>query len=494
MNVRPSSVSSDVPRGQATNSLLLSSLARPSNVLAAADRGSIVRGERGCVVFANVLPQQRCRNWATLAVDLANPMPYGGPGPVSLLRSACTSLAAIMVATLRTATASLEPWDAIAMTNLTGHLKLFPQSPHPRAAAIALDSLSVAVIFSAETLGESQLIERRVPVKFDGSYQLSLSENAISDEATRIAVLASSGEVIASEGLRALLVGRILKDLVVASPSVEFRPSDVQRAAALTQRITGRLMAPDGDTASVARMPVNLEAEVGTDGIQQLWSGISDKNGYFNATIPNRRFAAARARLGVGEHQRDLDIVLDAQGHFPSPLILVAAGLAHGHGEDCGCNEAPPAKPEADELAVQGQSYSQDLGTSCQSMTTPNRTLEEFDFFQIVRTTDPSIKGNTLPGKKRPDIGREDLGKLVFDIGTLAKETGASALAGRNEASTRSVSLKADGRARDQQREPSHDGPRCDSKPSRHFRGSPSCRRPQREWCGFGRPLAGSHP
>jgi hypothetical protein len=55
------------------------------------------------------------------------------------------------------------------------------------------------------------------------------------------------------------------------------------------------------------------------------------------------------------------------------------------------------------------------IGTGrCTDFTAPNRTLEEFDFYQIVRTTDPEIKGLTLdePLKLQPLI--LDLVEKVF--------------------------------------------------------------------------------
>ena len=74
--------------------------------------------------------------------------------------------------------------------------------------------------------------------------------------------------------------------------------------------------------------------------------------------------------------------------------------------------------------------YSQDIGPNCVNLTTPNRTLEEFVYSLVVRTTDPEIKGTTLADlerrrrcprhpsvswRRRNRLARRSPGRLVAD-------------------------------------------------------------------------------
>jgi hypothetical protein len=53
------------------------------------------------------------------------------------------------------------------------------------------------------------------------------------------------------------------------------------------------------------------------------------------------------------------------------------------------------------DLTANPNAFSQDLGGTCTDLTTPNRTLEEFSYFTVVRTSEPKIRGVTL-GVRRP--------------------------------------------------------------------------------------------
>jgi hypothetical protein len=74
----------------------------------------------------------------------------------------------------------------------------------------------------------------------------------------------------------------------------------------------------------------------------------------------------------------------------------------------CGCDDtaAPPRQPDTEDLVRNAAAYSQDIGPNCVNFTTPNRTLEEFVYSLVVRTTDPLIKGTTLSDlERRPPPG-----------------------------------------------------------------------------------------
>ena len=284
----------------------------------------------------------------------------------------------------------------------------------------------VALHYAFESNGERRLAEKRFDVAEDGTYILHLSNNMLEDEAARIAFLAPSGELLASDSLADLLTdGSQLAEVPLRRPKPDFKPSEIAAAARNKQRLVGRLMIPSGNVHAAANLPVSLQTQSEEGAARIIWSGETDRLGYFRADIENHPVKAASLNVGTGNVMRESDIVLAPDGRLPVPLI-VAIEL---NADPCDCESKPPAIPDAESLATDGAVFSQDLGTSCQSITVPNRTLEEFDFFQIVRTSDPDIRGMTVPDNRRPVVARNEMAKLVFDVGTLSQATGASVVA-----------------------------------------------------------------
>ena len=66
-------------------------------------------------------------------------------------------------------------------------------------------------------------------------------------------------------------------------------------------------------------------------------------------------------------------------------------------GCDCEIVKMPPRTPSQTDIANAPDTYSVDLGTGgCVQFNTPNRAIEEFDFYTVVRTTEPDIAGFTM--------------------------------------------------------------------------------------------------
>src|SRR6185436_6928438 len=64
--------------------------------------------------------------------------------------------------------------------------------------------------------------------------------------------------------------------------------------------------------------------------------------------------------------------------------------------DPCSCGETPPRAPDAIDLVNNPAAFSTDLGGGrCVNLNTPNRVLEEFSYFKVVRTTQPDVKGVT---------------------------------------------------------------------------------------------------
>ena len=104
-------------------------------------------------------------------------------------------------------------------------------------------------------------------------------------------------------------------------------------------------------------------------------------------------------------------------------VVLKVASLpepaAHDHHdqddeENCACaTTAPPRAPDPLDLVNNPAAFSADRGR-CIDVTVPNRTLEEVTFHAVVRTSEPEVKGLTLPDPDAiPSVLTDRLSALV---------------------------------------------------------------------------------
>lgn len=193
-------------------------------------------------------------------------------------------------------------------------------------------------------------------------------------------------------------------------------------------RLTGRVL-DAGGRPETGPMQVLVYAQGEGDGPARLvLAAHTDPRGYFFGRYPQGRFGSAFARLSAGgavvrgADGGDALAIPLAGGEFPHHLLLVAELPAAGKesasgGGDCGCGKAPPRAPEPIDLVTAPESFSDDIGGGrCVSFDTPNRALEEFSMYAVVRTSEPSIKGLTLSGQQAripPGLIRELVGAVT---------------------------------------------------------------------------------
>ena len=153
------------------------------------------------------------------------------------------------------------------------------------------------------------------------------------------------------------------------------------------------------------------------DQFEPVATATTDGQGYFSAKYPNRTYAQAYALVSVGRGQT-VPVRLDEEGFFPEEVIVVIEApraMIDAKDDDCGCgggsHGTATRNPDAADL-VNGSDFSADLGQGrCVDFTRPDRTLQEFSYSYVVRTTEPSIKGMTLkePEKISPQVWKEML-------------------------------------------------------------------------------------
>ncbi|XXF75338.1 hypothetical protein P2318_19950 [Myxococcaceae bacterium GXIMD 01537] len=172
-------------------------------------------------------------------------------------------------------------------------------------------------------------------------------------------------------------------------------------APAATRVLKGRLVDPSGkamknqqiifyghrDTSEGSRLEIPLTTVT------------THSSGNFSAIIPNEPFDGAHAVVS-SRPDAPSPVLLDAGGHFPAfALLVIESSTSSDEGseedDDCACHDPTPRLPGTEELVSGESSYSQDIGGSCVNFTVPNRTLEEFSHYAIVRTTDP--RGQLVP-------------------------------------------------------------------------------------------------
>lgn len=165
-------------------------------------------------------------------------------------------------------------------------------------------------------------------------------------------------------------------------------------------KVTGRVL----DTAG-KRQASDLQVAIwalATEAVSEprvLAIARTDMRGYFSFEYPRGRFASAYGVVGT-DGGKAIPIALEG-GAFPRAVIL-AVDLPEGEDEEaCACTPTAPRGQDPIDVVTSPESFSADAGR-CVDFTTPNRAIEEFSFYTVVRTTEPAIQGFTLTDGKRP--------------------------------------------------------------------------------------------
>ncbi|MEU0485712.1 N-acetylmuramoyl-L-alanine amidase [Streptosporangium sp. NPDC006013] len=166
-----------------------------------------------------------------------------------------------------------------------------------------------------------------------------------------------------------------------------------------SRRIRGQVVAMD-PKQRVDSLTVVVQARSASDiNWRLVSSGKTDGSGYFTLPYPAGEFIAAQALVSVAPNS-PTDIGITAPQPDGSTLAddfvhLLISVEAAPPAEDCGCARHVGRLPDQADLIRSGE-YTQDLGGGCINVSTPNRTLREYDFTAIVRATDPDVASYTL--------------------------------------------------------------------------------------------------
>ncbi|MDQ0079492.1 hypothetical protein [Arthrobacter oryzae] len=146
---------------------------------------------------------------------------------------------------------------------------------------------------------------------------------------------------------------------------------------------------------------VNAKAEA-EDEWRLVGASTTDAGGNFTMPYPLGTYKSAQAVCSLApEETADIPIVADSGWVTISPDFLWLAinnpvlpdKPCGGKGSEacpCGAGDSPSRVPDFSDV-IGNDDYSQDLGTGCINLSKPNRTINEFRYQAIVRTSDPDV-------------------------------------------------------------------------------------------------------
>jgi len=168
-----------------------------------------------------------------------------------------------------------------------------------------------------------------------------------------------------------------------------------------------------------------------------LGAGYTDARGLVSISIPRRAYEKVEAVVPADLTNREPTAFSLDENNLPGGQVTVAVSLpesspattdtgspdAAADTEDCSCKDGSVTPRTPDHGALVGATgvYATDLGVgTCPSPAIPNRTLEEYRYYSLVRTTDPVLFGTRF---KRPkvlsDLGVQLAGELAYGIGAF---------------------------------------------------------------------------
>ena len=173
------------------------------------------------------------------------------------------------------------------------------------------------------------------------------------------------------------------------------------------KKIRGKVI-QQGNKYILSDVTILVQGKREEEGIWQILSaGQTDKSGNFSLKYVYGNFIEAQAIVALMPNspvslrmvpERENETISDDFIYIllTDENVVVPEG-SEGEEEDCDCSTTGKAKrlPDQEDL-VYSDEYSQDIGGSCVNLTTPNRTLKEYTYQAIVRTSDPDVANYVL--------------------------------------------------------------------------------------------------
>jgi hypothetical protein len=243
-----------------------------------------------------------------------------------------------------------------------------------------------------------------------GSFRLLVAgAGDISGPTVRFVVSAPSGKRVDDESVAVGAIREPITLHVAALPRTELEtPAKPDPPPVL--HVTGRLVdtackpVPSCLQVTVFGRPVTNGGGAGDP--VPIMAARADRSGAFFGDVANQQYAEVSAVVSGGN--APIPVALE-DGRIPARMMLVTEFPASDPGapaaDECRCRDTPPRTPTQADIVDAPDTYSVDLGTGgCVDFSTPNRAIEEFDFYTVVRTTQPDVRMLTLPDADRTPV------------------------------------------------------------------------------------------
>ncbi len=218
-------------------------------------------------------------------------------------------------------------------------------------------------------------------------------------------------------------------------PAITLKPVDKDTATDDTKKLRGQVLefskkCPLGD------LTVLVQAKSKGDKVWKIIaSATTDSMGNFSMPYPYGNFIEAQTLVSL-KPDDPAPISINEGGDENQKiaedflyLLLRDIECAPAESEkDCDCDgqKKPLRLPDYVDL-IESDDYTQDIGGSCVNLSKPNRTLSEFNYQAIVRTSDPEIANYTL---KKIETGVD---AVDISLGVALKSASSALVSVTNE-------------------------------------------------------------
>lgn len=234
-------------------------------------------------------------------------------------------------------------------------------------------------------------------VRAEGTFHIAIDADGELRGPVQLSVSAPNGVVVERRELSLPEIARPVQIEIQPAPPFTVEESDLPGLGERL-RVSGRVIDETGQ-----RVPSGLSVVIW--GVDQVIEGEATPrpllvthtqvSGAFSGDWPQDVLAEAFGRVAGGP---PVAVPLDDDGRIVRDILLVTRVSP---ADTCDCTEIPPRAPDAGDLTRNPEAFSQDLGGGCVDLTVPNRTLEEYAYSFVVRTSEPAIKGLTLGVRRR---------------------------------------------------------------------------------------------
>jgi len=282
-----------------------------------------------------------------------------------------------------------------------------------RLRAVARPAPSEENGTSASPVTSPEAIVATVSTSSDkqGRFSLTLADGVeIVGSSVRLVVSAPSGTTVADKTVETGALRNLVTVPIEPVRTVELEPIDETTLAKPSmRRVAGRIVDLGGKPLPSGLQVVLMARRTGAAADaepQPVAVARSDRTGVFFVDVPNEEYDEATAVV-AGVAETGIPVPVEDGRIAPSVLLPVKVddSVELVEPDDCGCNGTVPRMATHADIANAPETFTSDYGTcGCINFNKPNRVVEEFEFFSVVRTTEPQLRRLTVGEVERPSV------------------------------------------------------------------------------------------